>query len=71
MSFNFASLGSAADDLEFSADGGASFSYVPVPDAQGVDPLVTHLRVRPRGTLAASAGAPHPGFELRFQVRVR
>ena len=43
---------------------------MPVPDANGFDPAVTHLRVRPLGTMAANTGAGDPWFELRFRVRV-
>jgi len=34
------------------------------------DPAVTHIRVNPQGTLAASAGND-PSFRLLFNVRVQ
>ncbi len=70
LSYSFASLASLADDLEFSNDGGATWSYVPTPDANGADPAVTHLRVSPSGTFAAKTGVTGPSFTLRFRVRV-
>lgn len=70
LAFAFTSLGSATDNLDFSNDGGATWTYVPVPNGNGVDPAVTHLRVRPVGTMAANTGAGDPWFELQFRVRV-
>lgn len=70
LSYSYASLASLVDDLEFSNDGGATWSYVPTPDANGADPAVTHLRVSPKGTFAAKTGPTAPSFTLRFRVRV-
>ena len=70
LSYSFTALGNGLDSLDFSNDGGATWTYVPVPDANGFDPAVTHLRVRPLGTMAANTGAGDPWFELRFRVRV-
>jgi uncharacterized repeat protein (TIGR01451 family) len=66
MSFTFSGLASTTDDVAFSKDGGATYTYVPVPDADGCDALVTHLRVRPRGALS-TVGV----FTVRFRVVVR
>ncbi len=70
LSFTFTALGSTTDNLDFSNDGGATWTYVPAANANGVDPAVTHLRVRPVGTMAANTGAGNPWFELQFRVRV-
>jgi hypothetical protein len=70
LSYSFTALGSVTDGLDFSNDGGTTWTYVPVPDANGVDAAVTHLRVRPVGTMAANTGAGDPWFELQFRVRV-
>lgn len=70
LSYSFTALGSVTDGLDFSNDGGTTWSYVPVPDSNGVDAAVTHLRVRPVGTMAANTGAGDPWFELQFRVRV-
>jgi len=67
LTYTFISLASAADDLAFSNNGGATYVYVPVPNANGVDPAVTHLRINPKGTFA---GGGNPGFTLQFRVRV-
>ena len=58
------------DDVAFSADGRATWTYVPVADAFGCDAAVTHLRVTPGGRMAPLAGAVAPSFILEFRVRV-
>jgi uncharacterized repeat protein (TIGR01451 family) len=51
--------------------GVAPFSYVPVPDANGVDAAITALRIAPSGILQPAGGSGNPSFKLRFRVRVR
>ncbi len=70
LTYTFSGLGNAGDDLEFSNNGGTSWAYTPVANANGCDPAVTHIRVRPKGTMAAASGAGNPFFEVRFRVRV-
>lgn len=70
VTWTYSALNSITDDLEFSNDGGATWTYTPTPNANGCDPAVTHVRLRPDGTMAAASGAGNPWFELRFQVRV-
>lgn len=53
LTYTFAALGSATDNLEFSNNGGASWTYVPTADAQGCDAGVTSFRLRPGGAMAA------------------
>ncbi len=55
LTYSFASLASTTDDVEFSNNGGASWTYVPTADANGVDAAVTHVRLRPKGTMAAGS----------------
>jgi uncharacterized repeat protein (TIGR01451 family) len=50
--------------------GAAPFDYTPVPDADGVDPRVTALRVAPGGAMAGASAAGTPSFTIRFRVRV-
>lgn len=66
LSYAFTSLASATDDLEFSNNGGASWTYVPTPDSDGVDVAVTHVRVRPKGTMA-----PGSSFTINLRGRVK
>jgi len=72
LSYTFISLASVTDDVSFSNNGGATYIYVPTPDAFGVDSAVTHLRIRPKGVFAgdAVAGAPSPGFTVTFRIRL-
>jgi hypothetical protein len=70
LTYTFISLASGADDLFFSDDGGVTFGYTPVPDADGYDAAVTHLRVEPTGALAPATAGGDPSFSLRFRVRV-
>jgi len=71
LNCTFTSLSSTTDDLEFSSDNGATWTYTPVPDANGYDANVTNIRVNPKGVMRASDGTNHPTFTLRFQVRVQ
>lgn len=71
LTYTFTSLASTTDDVEFSSDGGATYVYTPVPNAQGYDPAVTHIRLKPKGTMAGNTGAGSPSFDFRFRVRVK
>lgn len=71
LTYTFISLGSATDDLEFSSDNGASWTYIPVPDVDGFDAGVTNVRINPKGTLNASDGVNHPNFSAQFRVRLQ
>lgn len=71
LTYTFTSLADAADDISFSDDGGATYTYTPVPDASGVDANVTHIRVNPKGTFPGNSGAGNPSFQLFFLTVVR
>lgn len=77
VTFAFTSLNNTptADDIEFSNQapvaGVYAFGYVPVPNADGVDPAVTAIRLNPKGTMAGASGVNNPFFDLRFRVRVK
>jgi uncharacterized repeat protein (TIGR01451 family) len=66
LSYTFTSLGSAGDDVEFSDDDGATWTYTPVPDVDGVDPNVTDIRINPKGAFAGN----NAQFTLKFRVRI-
>jgi hypothetical protein len=70
LTYTYSGLGNASDDVEFSNNGGTIWTYTPVANANGCDPAVTHIRVRPKGTMAGASGAGNPYFEVRFRVRV-
>ncbi len=71
LTLTFTSLDSASDDIDFSNDGGTSFTYVPNPDADGFDPLVTDIRITPKGTMPGSTGGGSPQFTLIYKVKVQ
>jgi len=53
------------------AGGGAPYTYVPVPDANGYDALVTGIRIAPTGTMAAATLTSQPSFSIRFRAKVK
>lgn len=61
-----------ATDVTFSsqAGGGAPYDYVPAPDAQGYDPLVTGFRINPGGAMNSAGGGTPPSFNLVLRVRI-
>jgi hypothetical protein len=71
MNYNFTSLASTTDCVSFSNNNGSSYIYSPTADADGYDANVTHVRVMPAGTFAASNGTDHPAFSFVFRVKVR
>jgi hypothetical protein len=66
LGFTFGGLASQTDDVDFSRDGGTDWTYVPVPNPQGMDPAVTHVRIRPKGSMA-----PESSFALSFDYVLR
>lgn len=64
--YTFSGLASTTDDLEFSNDGGSTWTYVPTANSAGADPAVTHMRIRPKGTMAAGSS-----FTLNFGYLVK
>jgi fimbrial isopeptide formation D2 family protein len=61
LTYTFTSLASTTDDVDFSNNGGASWTYVPTVNAQGADPNVNRIRIRPKGAMAANSS-----FSLLF-----
>ena len=70
LSYTFTSLASTTDDLEFSNDGGASFTYTPTPDANGLDPAINQIRITPRGQLPSADLNGAPSFALKLKAAV-
>ncbi len=66
LTYTFTSLASATDTIDFSNNGGATWTYTPVVGANGVDANVTTVRIRPQGTMAASSTAT---VRLRYRIR--
>tara|TARA_R100001244_G_scaffold39766_1_gene35647 strand:- start:25523 stop:26137 length:615 start_codon:yes stop_codon:yes gene_type:complete len=70
LEFSFDGLSSLDDAVEFSSNGGKTFDYVPVADPDGFDANVTHIRLRPRGTLLATSGHSER-FSFRYRMKVK
>ena len=69
LTFTYTSLSSATDDVEFSNNGGTTWTYVPTAP---YDLNVNRIRLNPKGTMAGSTALnPNPYFELRFRVRIK
>ena len=71
LSYNFSGLSSTTDDVDFSNDGGTSFTYTPIDDGSGVDDNVTHIRISPSGSFLASDGTGTPNFAVEFDAVIR
>lgn len=68
LTWTYGSLTSLTDDLEFSNDNGATWSYLPTPP---YDAAVNRIRLSPKGTMAAASGGVNSFFELQFRVRLK
>ena len=54
-----------------SSNNGATWSYTPIPDADGCDALVTNIRISFSGTMSAAGVGGNPSLAARFRVVVR
>ena len=66
LTYTFTSLGSTTDRVDFSNNNGVSWTYTPVANANGADPSVTHIRLRPQGAMA-----PSSTFSFRARYRIK
>ena len=66
LDYTFSSLSNSGDDLDFSNDGGATWTYAPVADGNGIDTGVNAIRVNPKG--AFNGGTQ---FTLKFRVKIK
>ncbi|HIO92061.1 MAG TPA: hypothetical protein EYG68_04360 [Leucothrix mucor] len=70
LAYNFINLSSNTDSVSFSNDGGTSYNYTPIADADGVDSNVTHIKIIPTGQLSANTAAGTPSCQIQFRVQV-
>jgi hypothetical protein len=66
MAYTYTSLASATDNIEFSNNNGTSWTYTPVPDVNGVDTLVTNVRMRPTNAMPSGTSF---SFRLRYRIK--
>ncbi|QDC44267.1 hypothetical protein [Methylophilus medardicus] len=64
----FTALGNLTDCVDFSNDGGATWTYVP---NGSYDSAVRHLRFKTTGAMAANTGTGNPFFEIKFNVQIQ
>jgi hypothetical protein len=69
LTWTYSALNNLTDDVDFSNDGGVTWTYVPVPGSDGTDAAVNALRLRPKGTMAGNGGG-NTWFELQFRVLI-
>lgn len=63
LAFSYVSSTSSGDDVEFSSDNGSTWTFQPTAATQG---QVTHVRLRPRGAMAAKSN-----FKLSIAYTVK
>ena len=66
LTYAFTSLASSSDNVDFSNNGGVSWTYTPTANSNGTDPSVTTIRLKPQGTMAASSTF---SFRVRYRVK--
>jgi hypothetical protein len=71
LNYQFVSLASTTDNLSFSNNNGVSYSYIPTPDAAGLDSQITNIRINMTGQFLANSGSGNPSFSLKFRVKVK
>ena len=64
LSYSFTNLADPNDGIDFS--NGTSWSYTPVPDANGYDANVRAVRIKPTTTFATGGS-----FQIRFRTKLR
>lgn len=65
LNYSFSALGDTGDDLEFSSNNGATWTYSPTADADGCDGAISNFRISPSGAFANSTS-----FTLRVRFKV-
>jgi hypothetical protein len=71
LSYTFVTLGDPGDDVSFSNNNGASYSYTPVADANGTDLAVTSIRINPKNTFLGNTGGGDPQADFAFKLVVQ
>lgn len=66
LAYVFTSLSSTSDDVSYSSDNGATWTYVPVPGPDGIDPAVTNVRINPKGAFNPN----NAQFTVKLRMRI-
>jgi len=65
------SSGLTLANVDYSNNGGTSYTYTPSPDAEGTDNTVTHIRVKMNGAFQPKTGTTAPNFQIKFRITVK
>lgn len=71
LTYTYLGIQNPGDDIAFSNNNGADFTYQPLICADCTDPAVTHVRVNPKGVFNGVNGTAIPEFRLQLRVRVQ
>jgi hypothetical protein len=71
LTYTFTALGDAGDDVDFSNDSGATYNYMPTPDANGVDAAVTNIRINPKNAFRGDSGSGATSASFVFKAIVQ
>lgn len=69
--YTYLDIQNPGDDVAFSNNNGADFTYQPLICADCADPAVTHVRVNPKGIFNPVNVTAIPEFTLQLRVRVQ
>jgi uncharacterized repeat protein (TIGR01451 family) len=75
LTYTYTTLNSTADNLSFS-DGSTNngqliYNYNPIPDADGIDDNVKHIKISTQGKFKAADVNGTPTFQVKFRLRVK
>lgn len=70
LNYSYIGLGNVNDSLKFSNNNGVSWTYIPIPDANGYDTNITNIQLTLIGTMNSSTATTVPNFTIRFKVKV-
>lgn len=71
LTLAYTSLASPTDEVEFSNNSGASWTYSPTPDAQQADAAITNLRIKPTGTFNTGTSPNFPSLNLTYGLIIK
>jgi uncharacterized repeat protein (TIGR01451 family) len=71
LSYSYGGLSDTTDNLAFSSDSGATYSYIPSPDSSGFDFNITNIMINPNGPFQGEVGGSFPSFTIKFMVQLR
>jgi uncharacterized repeat protein (TIGR01451 family) len=71
LTYTYLGIQNPGDDIAFSNNNGADFTYQPLICADCADPAITHVRVNPKGIFSPVNVTAIPEFSLQLRVRVQ